>query len=267
MQNIHPVILSGGSGTRLWPLSRAMYPKQFISFFEEEGDNFLAATLERVSPTLGFAAPTLLCNNDHRFLVREQVDRKEIEPRAIILEPVARNTAAAIAVAALHVARENPQGILAVLPSDHMIRDPKAFHAAVTHAAKVAETGRLVMFGIAPSEPHTGYGYIKRGAALSGLKNGARKAAPSEVAEFTEKPDAKTAEAYLASGDYYWNSGIFVLHAQTFLDELGRLEPKILSAASDALAGAHQDFEFLRLGKAAFERSPSISVDYAVMER
>ena len=267
MYNVYPVILSGGSGTRLWPLSRQMYPKQFINFFETDGDNFLAETLERVKPSLGFAPPTLLCNNDHRFLVREQVDRKEITPRAIILEPVARNTAAAIAVAALHAVRENPQAILAVMPSDHVIRDGKAFQTAITAAAKVAETGRLVLFGITPDEPHTGFGYIQRGQALAGMKNGTRKAGPAEVAAFTEKPDAKTAEAYLASGDYYWNSGIFVLHAQTFLDELSRLEPKILSAATGALDGARQDFEFLRLDKEAFETSPAISVDYAVMER
>ncbi|MEO1719378.1 MAG: mannose-1-phosphate guanylyltransferase/mannose-6-phosphate isomerase [Pseudomonadota bacterium] len=262
--NVHPVILSGGSGTRLWPLSRAMYPKQFINFFNGTGNDatFLGSTIDRLSPDLGFAAPTLLCNNDHRFLVREELDRRNIDPRAIILEPVARNTAAAIAVAAVHVARDNPNAILAVMPSDHMIRDEERFREAIEKAAQVASTGRLVLFGIEPNEAHTGYGYIRRGEPIPSYTGSA-----FEVAAFTEKPDETTAQKYLAAGDHYWNSGIFVLHAKTFLEELNQLEPKIFAAAEASLRGAVQDFEFTRLEKAPFAQSPSISVDYAVMER
>jgi len=260
MATIYPVILSGGSGTRLWPLSRAMYPKQFISFFNGTGRTFLGATLERLQSDEGFAPPTLLCNNDHRFLVREELDSRQIQPRAIILEPVARNTAAAIAVAALHAVAENPAAIIAVMPSDHMIRDEAQFVTAVSKAGEIAAHGRLVLFGIEPSEPHTGYGYIKRGTQTGDTN-------AFEVASFAEKPDTQTAEAYVKAGDYYWNSGIFVLHAKTFLEELGRLEPKILDSARNALDAAVQDFEFLRLAASEFAASPSISVDYAVMER
>ncbi|MEO1695205.1 MAG: mannose-1-phosphate guanylyltransferase/mannose-6-phosphate isomerase [Pseudomonadota bacterium] len=262
--NVHPIILSGGSGTRLWPLSRAMYPKQFINFFNGSGDGttFLGSTIDRLSPELGFAPPTLLCNNDHRFLVREELDKREIEPRAIILEPVARNTAAAIAVAAVHVAEDNPNAILAVMPSDHMIRDEERFRAAIEKAAEVAATGRLVLFGIEPDHAHTGYGYIRRGDPIPSYTGAA-----FEVSAFTEKPDQDTAKKYIASGDHYWNSGIFVLHARTFLEELGQLEPKIFAAAEGAMRASARDFEFTRLDKAAFSAAPSISVDYAVMER
>jgi mannose-1-phosphate guanylyltransferase/mannose-6-phosphate isomerase len=262
MSKIHPVILSGGSGTRLWPLSRAMYPKQFIRFFAESEQSFLGATLHRLSPAGGFANPILLCNNDHRFLVKDELERAGIEAAAIFLEPVARNTAAAIAVGALAVMQRDPDGVMAVMPSDHVIADEAAFVAAVRKAARVAASGRLVLFGIKPSEAHTGYGYIRQGSAVPGSEGEA-----FAVDAFFEKPDAATAASYLAAGNYFWNSGIFVLHARSFVEELARLEPTILQAARGALAGARLDLGCLRLDRAAFEASPNISVDYAVMEK
>jgi mannose-1-phosphate guanylyltransferase/mannose-6-phosphate isomerase len=261
MPVIHPVILSGGSGTRLWPLSRAMYPKQFIRFFAAQTASFLATTLERLEPGQGFAPPLVVCNNDHRFLVKDDAERVGVSPSTILLEPVARNTAAAIAAAALLVERADPAGILAVMPSDHVIRDEAGFVAAVRRAADIAAAGKLVLFGIAPNGPHTGYGYIRRGSPLAGFEGA------YAVGTFTEKPDRTTAEGYIAAGDYYWNSGIFVLGARAFLDELGRLQPAILAAARRALAGASEDLGFLRLDAQAFAEAPSISVDYAVMER
>jgi mannose-1-phosphate guanylyltransferase / mannose-6-phosphate isomerase len=262
MNTLFPVILSGGSGTRLWPLSRAMYPKQFVRFSDQQDKTFLGATLARLRPDDGFNAPIILCNNDHRFLVREELEQADLAAHAIILEPVARNTAPAIAVAALVALRENPNAILIVMPSDHVVRDEAAFIAHVKQAADVAATGKLVLFGIKPSEPHTGYGYIRQGAALAGTDGTAFK-----VDAFFEKPDLATAESYVAANTYFWNSGIFVLNARVLIEELKRVEPKIVTAASDAIAGAEQDLGFTRLAKAAFEKAPNISIDYAVMEK
>jgi mannose-1-phosphate guanylyltransferase/mannose-6-phosphate isomerase len=262
MHAIHPVILSGGSGTRLWPLSRAMFPKQFIRFFNGQGGSFLGETLTRLPAGQGFEQPILLCNNDHRFLVRDEIERSGTPASTLILEPVARNTAPAIAVAALLVEQTDPSGILVVMPSDHVISDSSRFAERVRSAAGVAAGGRLVLFGVEPSEPHTGYGYICRGEALEG-----EATAAFAVASFTEKPDLATAERYLADGQYFWNSGIFVLHAKTFLEELAEFEPQILAAARAALAGAERDLDFLRLDHASFAQSPGISVDHAVMER
>jgi mannose-1-phosphate guanylyltransferase/mannose-6-phosphate isomerase len=261
MGAIFPVILSGGSGTRLWPLSRTMYPKQFIRFFDEQTSSFLAAALRRLGSQAGFADPIIVCNNDHRFLVKEEVERAGVHPCAILLEPMARNTAPAAAVAALRVAREDPGGILAVMPSDHVIKDEHAFVGAIERAAQVARTGKLVLFGVAPSAPHTGYGYIRRGEPLAGF------AGAFAVERFTEKPDRETAAAYLQAGTYFWNSGIFVFAARAFLDELARLEPSILDAARQALSDAREDLDFLRLDAGAFARAPATSIDYAVMER
>ncbi len=258
---VHPVVLSGGSGTRLWPLSRAMYPKQFIRFSSAQAQSFLSATLLRLPASAGFADPVIIGNNDHRFLIEDEARRAGVSPRAVILEPVARNTAPAIAAAALFIAREDPGAVLVVMPSDHAIRDEPAFAAAVRRAAAVARTGKLVLFGITPSGPNTGYGYIRRGAALPGFEGA------YAVAAFTEKPDQATAEGYLASGEYSWNSGIFVFSARAFLEELARLEPAILEAAREALGAAKEDLGFLRLDAQAFASAPAISVDYAVMER
>ncbi|MFA5898174.1 MAG: mannose-1-phosphate guanylyltransferase/mannose-6-phosphate isomerase [Hyphomicrobium sp.] len=255
---IIPVILSGGSGTRLWPLSRAMYPKQFIQFFDGDS-SLLGATLRRVGD--GFSAPIVICNNDHRFLVREELERAGVDGAAIILEPVSRNTAAAVAVAACAALRQSPDAIIAVLPSDHAVKDEAKFTRALNEAADVAATGRLVLFGITPTGPNTGFGYIRRGAALNGTGG------PYLVDAFFEKPDLATAERYVADCSYFWNSGIFVLHAGTFLAELERLAPDILAAARGAFDGAEEDFGFQRLDTAIFASSPSISIDYAVMEK
>ena len=259
---IHPVILCGGSGTRLWPLSRAMFPKQFIRF-NGGNQSFLQATIKRLDGIEGITPPTLLCNNDHRFLVLDEMATVGIEPHRIILEPIARNTAPAIAVAARSIVAEDPEAILVVMPSDHVIKDEQKFAGAVRDAAKIAKRGALVLFGIVADKPETGYGYIRRGTKLGG--EGENTA--YEVAAFVEKPDVETAKTYLAEGTYYWNSGIFVLHAQTFLAELERFEPQIAKSSRAALARAEEDLGLLRLDRVAFAEAPAISVDYAVMER
>jgi mannose-1-phosphate guanylyltransferase/mannose-6-phosphate isomerase len=259
---IVPVILSGGSGTRLWPLSRALYPKQFIRFFEAEGRSLLGATLARLEGGESLATPPIVvCNNDHRFLVREELARAHLEPQAILLEPVARNTAPAVAAAALFAQGRDPEAVLLVMPSDHVVRDREAFLKGVTRAAAIAGAGRLVLFGIEARAPHTGYGYIRKGRALNGADGG------FAVEAFFEKPDRAKAERYLAEGGYFWNSGIFVLHAGAYLDELQRLNPEIYAAARDALDKAARDMEFVRLEAKAFAASPNISIDYAVMEK
>ncbi|MBL8566142.1 MAG: mannose-1-phosphate guanylyltransferase/mannose-6-phosphate isomerase [Hyphomicrobiaceae bacterium] len=259
---VFPVILSGGSGTRLWPLSRALYPKQFISFFNGRGSSFLGSTLKRLSAAKGFAPPILLANNDHRFLVREELDRAGLTAKSIILEPVARNTAPAIAVAALAALAENPDAVIAVMPSDHVIQDEARFLEAVRRATEVAATGRLVLFGIVPSEPNTGYGYIRKGGDLGGFAGRA-----FTVSAFTEKPDRAKAEHYIATGEYFWNSGIFVLSARTLLDEMARLAPEVLAATRAAYADRVEDLGFERLDRASFAKAPAISIDYAVMEK
>jgi mannose-1-phosphate guanylyltransferase/mannose-6-phosphate isomerase len=238
-----------------------MYPKQFIRFSEAQPASFLAATLQRFPESAGFAPPVIVCNNDHRFLVRDEAERLSIHPHAILLEPVARNTAPAIAAAAVLIERKDPAGVLIVMPSDHVIQDTAAFAVAVRRAADVAAGGKLVLFGIKPASPHTGYGYIRRGAPLDRFED------VYSVAAFTEKPDRSTAERYLADGEHLWNSGIFVLGVRPFLDELARLAPDVANAARQAVADASEDLGFVRLGQKAFAASPTISVDYAVMER
>ena len=259
MVSIHPVILSGGSGTRLWPLSRAALPKQLLPLASKF--SMLQETVTRLTGMAEMAAPLMVCNAEHRFMVAEQLRQIEIRPEAIVLEPVGRNTAPAIAVAALMLAKQDPDALMLVLPADHLIRDVAAFHGAIRSAAKAAQTGQLTTFGIKAPTPETGYGYIRKGAAL------ATDAAIYHVAAFVEKPDLKTAQAYVASGDYYWNSGMFLFRASDFLAELQAFRPDILTATREALAASVQDLDFLRLGTAAFEACPSESVDYAVMER
>ena len=261
MGHIYPVLLSGGAGTRLWPLSRAMYPKQFIRALAGQGPCLLAATLQRTAAEPDIARPIIVCNSDHRFLVEEEAALAGVKPRAIVLEPVARNTAPAIAAAALLVEAEDAEGILLVMPSDHVITDRERFLAAVRGAAEVAGKGKLVLFGIKPSAPHTGYGYIRRGAPLPGFEH------VFAVDAFTEKPNAETAVQYLAAGNYAWNSGIFVLGVRAFLAELSRLAPGLLEAVRAAVGAATTDLGFLRLDPQAFAKVPNISVDYAVMER
>jgi len=250
-----PVILSGGSGTRLWPLSREAYPKQFLPLAGE--DTMLQATWLRVAP-LATAAPLVVANEEHRFMVAEQLRLVGCTPAAIVLEPVGRNTAPAIAAAALQAMRDGADPLLLVLPSDHVIADAAAFQAAVRAAEPAASRGQLVTFGIVPTGPETGYGYIRAGAAGDG---GVRA-----VAEFVEKPDAATAERYVASGEYFWNSGMFLFRASVFLAELERQQPAMLAACRAALDGASRDEDFVRLDKAAFAACPADSIDYAVME-
>ncbi len=262
LPTIYPVILSGGSGTRLWPLSRALYPKQFIRSLNGSAESLLGETLARLTQDHGIAPPTLLCNNDHRFLVQEELERADVKGATIILEPVARNTAPAIAVAALNVVQQASDGIMVVMPSDHQIKDEPNFLEAIRRAARVAATGKLVLFGIEPDSAHTGFGYIKQGASLEGFAGAA-----FEVTEFCEKPNAEVAAGYLEAGKYFWNSGIFVLNARVFLEELEAHEPAVLKAARAALATAELDLGFLRLDQAAFSHAPNISIDYAVMEK
>ncbi len=249
-----PVLLSGGSGTRLWPLSREAYPKQFLPLAGAQ--TMLQATWARVRD-LGAAAPLAVANEEHRFMVAEQLREVGCTPAALILEPVGRNTAPAIAVAALQALTDGEDALLLVLPSDHVIRDEDGFRAAVRAALPAAEQGALVTFGIVPAAPETGYGYIK--------------AAPGEgvraVERFVEKPDRATAERYLAEGGYYWNSGMFLFRAGRFLEELERLQPAMLAACREALAKARRDIDFLRLDKDAFGACPADSIDYAVMEK
>jgi mannose-1-phosphate guanylyltransferase / mannose-6-phosphate isomerase len=256
---INPVILSGGSGTRLWPMSRTHYPKQFLPLV---GDNsLLQQAALRVAGAAGFAAPLVIANEEHRFLIAEQLREIGATPQALLLEPVGRNTAPAVAVAALRLAEHDPAALMLVTPSDHRIDDVPAFLAAVDRAAAAAaRAGFLVTFGVTPERAETGYGYIERGKKLGGA-DGA-----FAVARFVEKPDAATAERYFKSGEFFWNSGIFLFPAALYLSELERLRPDMLAACRRALAEARCDDDFVRLDKAAFADCPADSIDYAVME-
>ena len=264
-----PVILSGGSGTRLWPLSRQAYPKQFLALAGE--DTMLQATWLRVAE-LASAAPLVVANEDHRFMVAEQLRQVGCTPAAIVLEPVGRNTAPAIAVAALQATADGADPLLLVLPSDHVIADAAGFRAAVAAATPAAQAGKLVTFGIVPTAAETGYGYIKAASdestpTTTAQTQGARASAVRQVAGFVEKPDAATAAQYLASGQYFWNSGMFLFQASRYLAELERHAPAMLAACRAAFEGAKRDTDFVRLDKAAFAACPSDSIDYAVMEK
>ncbi len=254
---ITPVILSGGAGSRLWPLSRKALPKQLLALAGPS--TMIQETVLRTRGP-GFAAPLVISGQDHRFLIAEQLRAAGIEGARIILEPAGRNTAPAAAVAALKVMEDDPDGLLLLMPSDHIVGDVPAFHAAVAVAAKAAAGGALVTFGIKPASPETGYGYIKSAQALAGAPGA------FAVERFVEKPDRPTAEGYLASGEYYWNSGMFLFSARAFLKEMERLEPGMLSCCQGAITHAHRDMDFIRLGEAAFLACPSQSIDYAIME-
>jgi mannose-1-phosphate guanylyltransferase / mannose-6-phosphate isomerase len=273
-----PVILSGGAGTRLWPLSRELHPKQLLALIGEH--TMLQETALRLEG-LEASAPVVVCNEAHRFLVAEQLRQIGIEPRATVLEPVGRNTAPAIALAALAAlapAQADSSGaqsedpVLLVLPADHVIRDVRAFQSAVGAALGAAERGRLVTFGIVPTAPVTGYGYIERGAADDAASAGSASdsSSPSAVfriERFEEKPPLERARAFMASGRHYWNSGMFLIRARRYLEELRRLAPEIAAACEAAFRGARSDLDFTRIDASAFERCPADSIDYAVMEK
>jgi mannose-1-phosphate guanylyltransferase/mannose-1-phosphate guanylyltransferase/mannose-6-phosphate isomerase len=249
-----PVILSGGSGTRLWPLSRGQYPKQFLPLVSRY--TMLQETIRRLDGIADLQAPIAVCNEDHRFMLAEQLWEIGIKPAAIILEPVGKNTAPAVALAALSASADD---ILLVLPADHVIANLPAFHHAIAQAKILAEQDFLVTFGIVPNEPETGYGYIKRDDVQYGDA--------FKVAAFVEKPDADTAQQYVDSGDYFWNSGMFAFKAGRFLQELEKFNPAMLAACRQSLDAATIDLDFVRLNKAAFSACPADSIDYAVMEK
>ena len=254
MAKLQPVLLSGGSGTRLWPLSREAYPKQFLALAGD--DTMLQATWRRVAD-LADAAPIVVAGEEHRFLVAEQLRQVGAPTPAILLEPIGRNTAPAIAAAALQALRDGEDPLLLVLPSDHVVRDADAFRAAVRAAMPAAEQGALVTFGIMPDAPETGFGYIEaeRGEGVQ------------RVLRFVEKPDAVTAQTYLDAGGYYWNSGMFLLRASRYLEDLRKFRADIVGGAQAAFDAAQRDGDFIRLDKAAFAACPADSIDYAVMEK
>lgn len=258
MLKIVPIVLSGGSGTRLWPMSRAALPKQLLPLVSEL--SMLQETLSRLSGWVHIDSPIVVCGNDHRFLVAEQLRALNITPKSIMLEPVGRNTAPAIAAAALALVNE-PEALMLVLPADHVIRDIDAFDQAVTRAVVAAESGRLVTFGIQPDGPETGYGYIQSGDAIANADG------CFEVSQFVEKPNLETAESYINSGDFFWNSGMFLFKPSVYLAELEKFKPEIIKQVKLALEGSYQDLDFCRLEEKAFTESPSDSIDYAVMER
>ncbi|MFM0396080.1 mannose-1-phosphate guanylyltransferase/mannose-6-phosphate isomerase [Paraburkholderia phytofirmans] len=258
--SIFPVVLCGGSGTRLWPMSRGGQPKQFLTLAGEH--SLLQTTLRRVNALDNTKPPVLVSNAEYRFQLVDQLKEIALGVSAIILEPVSRNTAAAIAAAAHFAIQDDPKALLLVLPSDHVIQNADAFHNAVETGIALARDGRLVTFGVVPTAPHTGFGYIRKGELLADKEHEAYN-----VSAFVEKPDAALAAELLASGDYLWNSGIFLFGAAVYLDELKRYEPEVARLADQAYKDARPDLQFLRLGKDAFTECPSISVDYAVLER
>ncbi|MBL1321883.1 MAG: mannose-1-phosphate guanylyltransferase/mannose-6-phosphate isomerase [Methylophaga sp.] len=250
-----PVIMSGGSGTRLWPLSRKNKPKQFLNLFGTS--SLFQNTLTRLEGVPSLDAPIIVCNNEHRFMVAEQLHEINSNNATIILEPCARNTAPAIVVAALQAQSNGKDPLLLVLAADHVIHEQAAFHQAIVKAKTAAEQGKLVTFGIIPTSAHTGFGYIEA----------QEKNMISKVKGFVEKPDSETAKRYVDSGNYYWNSGMFMFKASTIIEELERLAPDILLSCQQALTQSKTDLDFIRLDKKEFETCPSDSLDYAVMEK
>ena len=256
MSKVIPVILSGGAGTRLWPLSREMYPKQLLSLTGKQ--TMLQDTALRLAAIAGAIPPIVVCNEAHRFTVAEQLHALGIQPSAILLEPSGRNTAPAVALAALKALSVDPDATLVVAPADHVIRDAGKFQQAAGVAVALAQHDKLITFGIVAHAPETGYGYIRRG-------EGAGPAYP--VAQFTEKPPLDVAQQYVATGDYYWNSGMFVFKASRYLAELSSFAPDILAACTSAFQAARTDLDFVRIDKAEFIKCRIESIDYAVMEK
>ncbi|MFK8051072.1 MAG: mannose-1-phosphate guanylyltransferase/mannose-6-phosphate isomerase [Halioglobus sp.] len=251
-----PVLLSGGVGSRLWPVSREAHPKQFLPLASEL--SMLQDTLKRTSD-LQAANPIVVCNEDHRFMVAEQLRQLKLSAGSLILEPQGRNTAPAVALAALKAVAIDADAIMLVLPADHLIQDVPSFVTTIQRALPLATEGQLMTFGVVPTQPETGYGYIKCGAS-KGEKLYA-------LDRFVEKPDLATAREYLASGDFLWNSGMFLLSANTYLEELGRLAPQILEICKESMSKATTDLDFIRPDKDSFLACPSDSIDYAVMEK
>ena len=256
MSTVFPVILSGGAGTRLWPLSREMYPKQLLALTSRH--SMLQDTALRLAGIAGAAAPIVVCNEAHRFTVAEQLRALSVEPSAILLEPIGRNTAPAVALAALKAQELDANATIVIAPADHVIRDTRVFQQAADVAAELAQSGKLVTFGIVAHAPETGYGYIRRG-------DGPGPAYP--VAQFIEKPPLEVAVQFVASGDYFWNSGMFVFTAARYLAELAEFAPDILAASTAAFKAAKVDLDFVRIDRAAFQTCRSESIDYAVMEK
>ncbi len=256
---IIPVILAGGSGTRLWPLSRELYPKQLIDIYNEY--TMLQNTVLRLEGLTDLNDPIVVCNEDHRFMTAEQLHRIDVTPAAILLEPVGRNTAPAIALAAVKAMEIHRDPILLVLPADHVIENTQAFHKAIVKGVTLAESGRLITFGIVPNAPLTGYGYIKKGPALD------QGDGISAIDRFVEKPDAQTARTYLESGEYCWNSGMFMFKASQIISQLDEHSPGMVAPCKQAIENGVTDLDFIRLSRADFEKIPSDSIDYAVMEK
>jgi mannose-1-phosphate guanylyltransferase/mannose-1-phosphate guanylyltransferase/mannose-6-phosphate isomerase len=256
---IIPVLLSGGPGSRLWPLSRETYPKQLLSLLDEK--TLLQQTALRVADTSLFSDPMVIANAEHRFAIGEQLRAVGVSNPAIVLEPFGRNTAPAVAIAALLASEADPDAVILAMPVDHWVRDHAAFRAAVSSGLKAARHGRFVLFGLRPTAPATRFGYIRMGDGSAATPD------VRDVAGFVEKPDLTMVERFLACSEHLWNSGIFLLPARAFIDELEKRAPEVLAACRESLAGATRDLDFLRLEQRAFERSPSISIDYAIMEK
>lgn len=255
MSIIHPVLLCGGSGTRLWPLSRQSYPKQFVPL-TDEGTLFQAAARRMAGE--GYAAPTVITASDFRFIVTEQLAEVGIDPNNVLIEPEGRNTGPAVLVSAMHLARTDPEAMMLVAPSDHVVPDAKAFRAHVATGLAAAQAGRLVTFGVAPTRAETGYGYLELGAEIDGV---------ADLKRFVEKPDAGRAEAMLTAGTYLWNAGIFLFTARAIIAAFERHAPELVKATRQSLEEAKPDLGFLRLAPAPWAQLPDISIDYAVMER